>query len=180
MIFGVSRSTWGIGLLCAILLFAGQSYLSGAKKDAIQARDAAILRAEGLGKSIERLRGEVASVQNSQAARVMMWSSADGATPASDVQRAISSEVSQANAILIGLSGIREVTVGTLPSVQLVLEGEADIAQWQDLMKRLSDHRPALLVSDLELRRMNRVSGGEQPMVLFRVTVDAPYIVQEG
>ncbi len=180
MIFGISRAVLGIALLCAMLAVTGYSYLSNAKSDATVARDASMLRAEGLRKNIAQLKQEVVAAQNSEAASVLMWRSPEGATPAGAVQRAIGSEVAAANATLISMSGVADTTIGTLPSVQLLLEGEADLAQWQALMKKLSDYRPALLVSDAELRRVNRLGEGTQPVVLFRMTVNAPYMVQEG
>lgn len=167
-----------VGFVGVVLLsvWLGYARLSEMQADARLGRDAAQQQAALLTKKIDRFQADLIAAELNEAQTAQIWRAAGDDLPIGDAQRVLSSVIGEAGGMILAMSDIQETTVGNLDSLRLSVEAEADLEQWQNVMRDLAQNEPVILVSSVEMRRINRVMpGSTQPLVLFRLNVEIPF-----
>lgn len=171
----------GVALILILVAWIVTTRVFEARAEAAQARDLALSQAEQLTKNIRQYKASLEAAESSQAETPMLWPTMNDAPPISAAQRAINEIINNAGGTLLSLSGGQPTTIGNVAALRLTLEAEGDLSQWQRVMQTISQHEPILLVSEAELRRLNRLpEASTQPLVLFRLTVEVPFAGEAG
>jgi len=91
-------------------------------------------------------------------------------------------EIARENGVT--LRAVTPAVARDMPHVEttaLRIEGEADLAQFRNLILNIEQHSPTLFIERATIRRLNRVERiSEQPLVFFQLDIAAPIRIAEG
>ena len=167
--------------LVIALVIAGE--ISSRYFGAVETRKEAIALAQSQAETLRarqaELSAEKVALEQEQASAPALWRTSDDLPPIGDAQNALVDLATASGAVLKSLRSEDGAPIGSVSVMRLTLEVEADIAEWQDLVRRVHQNVPTILPVSTELRRLNRSAPDAiYPETLIRMTVDIPYAKQ--
>lgn len=164
--------------IIAIALFEGHSrYVN-----AVQAREDSLKMAQSqvatLSAQYAELGEQKEALARERSQAPALWQTQDdGTPPVGEAQNTLVEIANKSGAVLKSLSADDDRDIGLMKSMRMVLEVEADVAQWQVIMKQIHENVPTILPVAVEMRRLNRnTADTDYSPTLVRFTLDFPFL----